>query len=99
MSSFKDKTTNTAASAYAAKETAKDAVNDTVASLRSVETNVRDTAERLGREARDYVDTAVTSAKEVSTQVKDRIENQPLQSTLIALGAGFLIGFLLKSSK
>ena len=99
MSSFKDKANNTTASAYATKETAKEAVNDTVSSLRSVEGNVRDTAERLGREARDYVDTAVTSAREVSTQVKDRIESQPMQSTLIALGAGFLIGFLLKSSK
>ncbi len=77
-----------------ANDSANYAANETVSTLRGAEHDIRETAERLGREARDAVDHVVTSAQSATTQVRQRIEGQPVQSSLIALASGFVLGML-----
>lgn len=91
------------ASAYAAKEAGAFAVNEAkreaINALSSAENTVRETAERLGREARDVVDNVISQTRNVSGQVRTKVETQPVQSAMIALAAGMVLGFLFRGSK
>lgn len=84
----KDEAVDTAKKAGRQFEDAgKQAVND-------AKTDFADAAHNAGQEVRRYFTTAVDKAEEVTSDVEGRIRSKPVESTLLALGAGFLIGFL-----
>ena len=76
----------------AAKNDFRDAASDKVE-------NFRDKAEWAGRRVRDYVGSATDEISHYSDVAANSIRSNPVQSTLIALGAGFLIGLLTSSSR
>jgi ElaB/YqjD/DUF883 family membrane-anchored ribosome-binding protein len=87
---------DTRAAANAVQDYAEQAGKKAATIINTADQTLRETAERLGRETRDAVDNVVGQVKDVSGQVRGRVEAQPMQSALIALGAGFLLGFLFR---
>ena len=69
------------------EDAGRQAVND-------VKNDLASAAHNAGQEVRRRLNTAVEKAEEVTSDVESRIRNKPVESTLLALGAGFLIGFL-----
>ena len=57
--------------------------------------DVRDTAEAAGRKVRALFDNASEELARAGDTLAEQIKNKPLQSSLIAVGIGFVIGSLL----
>lgn len=53
-------------------------------------------ANDAGRTVRGYLETANDYVSDTTDKVNHEIQNNPLRSALIALGAGFIIGSLLR---
>ncbi len=49
-----------------------------------------------GRKVRSYYETASGSVNELADKMQDEIKNNPMRSSLMALGAGFILGVLLR---
>jgi ElaB/YqjD/DUF883 family membrane-anchored ribosome-binding protein len=86
-----------------AKETAQDAVqraketaHDVVERGREDVDKGRDYVERGVREGKEYVQN--TSVSEMGRDLKDLIARNPVQSAILGIGLGFLIGRLLTPS-
>jgi uncharacterized protein YjbJ (UPF0337 family) len=86
-----------------AKETAQDAVgkvketaHDVVERGREYVDQGRDYVERNVREGRDYVQN--TSVSDMGRDLRDLIARNPVQSAILGIGLGFLIGRLLTPS-
>ncbi len=58
--------------------------------------DLRATAANVGRRARDFLDTASDEMSHVTKTVSDHVHHKPVQSTLIALGVGLVLGALLR---
>ena len=79
-----------------AKSTAnrvKDEVSDTVTELRA---DLETTARKAGRKVRQYFDTASDEVVHAADVVKGQIRTNPVQSSVIALAAGFVLGALFR---
>jgi hypothetical protein len=88
----------------------KEAVNGTRRlrkDVRAVETDLSGIAHAVGEQVRDYIETALGSAGDgiavaketlydASGTVAKRIRKKPVESALIALGVGALLGALLR---
>ena len=68
-------------------ESARDAGDHFTQAVRSGVTHMRDTAS-------DYIDQGRDKAREMEQIVEQRITDRPFGSVLMALGLGFLFGFL-----
>lgn len=55
----------------------------------------RERAEQLRARARDYYDEAYDRLDTAQRYVVERVQEKPLQSTLVAVGVGVVIGLLL----
>lgn len=58
--------------------------------------DLRDVANRTGRKVRGLIDTASDEISHATESVSTQIRTNPVQSSLIALGAGFILGALLR---
>ncbi len=54
-----------------------------------------DRAREAGTKVRHLIDEASGEVREISTAIESRVNEKPMQSSLIALGAGFILGMLL----
>jgi len=82
-----------------AKESAQDAVDkgkEIVEKGKEYVERGRDYVERNVREGRDYVQN--TSSSQMASDLKDLIARNPVQSAILGIGLGFLIGRLLTPS-
>jgi ElaB/YqjD/DUF883 family membrane-anchored ribosome-binding protein len=78
------------------RDTANDEVHSVMQSARKAGDHfneaVRTGVNNLRESASDYLDQGRAKAQSMEEAVEQRIANRPLQSILIALGLGFLIG-------
>ncbi len=72
--------------------TARDAAN-------SVADDARTVANRAGQQARRVFFTAKDELSSAADNVTGQIRQNPLQATLVALGAGLVVGLLLRGRK
>jgi len=73
----------------------KRAADDLAADGRAALDSVSDYANEAGQKFRSFVDRTLESTTRVSSGVQDEIRLNPVRSSLIALGAGFVLGALL----
>ncbi|WP_443749300.1 DUF883 family protein [Asticcacaulis solisilvae] len=73
----------------------KSAADDLVADGRAAIDNVSDYANEAGQKFRSFVDRTLESTNKVSSGIQDEVRLNPVRSSLIALGAGFILGALL----
>jgi ElaB/YqjD/DUF883 family membrane-anchored ribosome-binding protein len=73
----------------------KSAADDIAAQGREAVDNVAEYANEVGQKFRGFVDRTLESSSKVSSGVQDEIRSNPVRSSLIALGAGFILGALL----
>ncbi len=73
----------------------KSAADEVVAEGRAAIDSVSDYANEAGQKFRSFVDRTLESTNRVSSGVQDEIRLNPVRSSLIALGAGFILGALL----
>ena len=71
----------------------RDTTRDAAAVLRD---DLESVARRAGYRVHELTDSAENSLTDASEVMTSKIRQNPLQSSLIALGAGFLIGMLYK---
>jgi len=57
---------------------------------------LRDAAEKAGRKVRTFLHSASDEIGHASDTVKTQIRSNPVQSSLIALGVGFVLGALFR---
>lgn len=55
----------------------------------------RERAEKLRTQAREYYDEGLERFDEAQRYIVQRVQEKPVQSTLVAVGAGVVIGLLL----
>ncbi|MDX2027221.1 MAG: hypothetical protein SFW62_01145 [Alphaproteobacteria bacterium] len=72
-----------------AKGTARDA-------LGSVREDLSEAAHNAGHQVRELVDSAGKGLTQATQSVSKKVRANPLQSTLIALGLGFVVGTILR---
>ena len=72
---------------------AKDEVRETVHDIRS---DLESTARKAGRKVHQYFDTASDEVVHAADVVKTQIRTNPVQSSVIALAAGFVLGALFR---
>lgn len=58
--------------------------------------DLRDAANQAGRKVRGYIDAANDEISQATDTVTKEIRSNPIQSSLIALGAGFILGALFR---
>jgi ElaB/YqjD/DUF883 family membrane-anchored ribosome-binding protein len=92
LSSVKSNTQNVANDAKTAARTIGREVED---AADDVGHTVRDVAHRAGQEARRVYQTAKDEFGHATDAVADQIRERPVQSTLLALGVGMLVGAFL----
>jgi ElaB/YqjD/DUF883 family membrane-anchored ribosome-binding protein len=73
----------------------KRAADDLAADGRAAVDSVSEYANEAGQKFRSFVDRTLESTNRVSSGVQDEIRLNPVRSSLIALGAGFVLGALL----
>jgi len=71
----------------------KDAVRATVQNLRD---DPRAVAHAAGEKLREVVDSAREETQDIAEATERRIKEKPVQSSLIALGVGLVLGALLR---
>jgi ElaB/YqjD/DUF883 family membrane-anchored ribosome-binding protein len=57
---------------------------------------LQDAAHNAGRTVRGYIDTASEEITQATDTVKTHIRSNPVQSSLVALAAGFILGRLFR---
>ena len=98
---------NTARSVEDLKETAKDAAQDAKAMAKDRMKNLREDAEEVGedlrsaaqqagKKVRNAVEHAVDETTETAKVVTGYVRSNPIESTLIGLGVGIVVGALLR---
>jgi len=71
----------------------KDDIRQTVTEVRD---DLESAAGKAGRRVREYFDTASKEIAHVGDEVTTQIRNKPVQSSLMALAAGLLLGALMR---
>ena len=71
----------------------KNDVRDGASNLRD---DLQNAANRTGRSVREFFHTASDEFNHAADSVTTQIRHKPVQSSLIALGAGFILGALLR---
>ena len=82
-------------SAREASNNARDAADTLTGRGEDVLHNVSDYANEAGQKIRGLFDRTVDNSKSVSHRVESEIKSNPVRSSAIALGAGFILGALL----
>ena len=75
----------------------KDApMNDIKNAANDVKDELSGAANQAGRKVRSFMNSASNEISHVSDSVTKQVQNNPVQSSLIALGVGFVLGSLLR---
>jgi ElaB/YqjD/DUF883 family membrane-anchored ribosome-binding protein len=80
--------------AHGAKATAHSFGDDVRGATAAVKDDVEAVARRTGHHVRELADTAGHNIKDVREATTERIRDNPIQSSVIALGIGLLVGML-----
>lgn len=87
-------------SANRLKNEAQDQIDEASDDLRDgvkvVKDDLQKVANNAGRRVRNFFDTASSEASHVKESMTHQIQEKPMQSALIALGAGFILGALFR---
>ncbi len=78
-----------------ARNSIRDAAHDLQDRGADLVDNVSDYASEAGARVRGFVDRTVDDVNHVSRNVEDEIRGNPVRSTLLALGIGFVLGAVL----
>ncbi len=78
-----------------AENDVRNAVRDVEAEGRSVIDDVSDYANEAGQKVRGVVDRTFDHTQRVTGDIEAEIKSNPIRSSIIALGAGFILGALL----
>jgi len=76
------------------KEAARHFKGDAKDAAAAVRDDLEDVARRTGHHARELADSAGHSLADVGAAMKVKIRDNPVQSSLIALGIGLMVGAL-----
>ncbi|NDF12067.1 MAG: hypothetical protein EB060_04530 [Proteobacteria bacterium] len=77
---------------------AKHAASSVSKKAARISENMADMANEAGQQAREFIDSAAANINEAKESVVERIQEKPIQSSLIALGAGFVLGIFFRRS-
>lgn len=86
----------TKADAKRTQSTATKAVDQAKETVVDLKEDFRSVANRAGRRVRDAIDHAGDELGQARDQVTTRIKDKPVESSLIALGVGFILGALFR---
>lgn len=78
------------------KSDVRKTVNSAKRDAENMENDLEAFAHNTGRKARQYFESAGEHLADTAHRVEDEIKDNPLRSTLLALGAGFLLGALFR---
>jgi ElaB/YqjD/DUF883 family membrane-anchored ribosome-binding protein len=78
------------------KRTLKDTVGQVQHDLENTLDHASDYAGEAGKKVRGAVDKTVHNVKAATGHLTDEIKHKPVQSSLLALGAGFVLGSLVR---
>jgi len=78
------------------KSDVRKTVNSAKRDAENVSDDLESFAHNTGRKARRYFESASEHLADTAHIVEDEIKDNPLRSTLLALGAGFLLGALFR---
>jgi ElaB/YqjD/DUF883 family membrane-anchored ribosome-binding protein len=70
--------------------------SDIRGTVHAVRDDIEDMARQAGRQVRDFASSAEEKVAAATETVTVQIRENPVQSTLIALGVGFFLGFLFR---
>jgi len=73
----------------------KNAADDLASQRRDAVDSVSEYANEAGQKFRSFVDRTLESTNRVSSGIQDEVRTNPVRSSMIALGAGFILGALL----
>jgi ElaB/YqjD/DUF883 family membrane-anchored ribosome-binding protein len=73
----------------------RNAARDTENTGRDILHNVSDYAQDAGQKVRGFVDKTVDQTRNTTDKLTTEIKSNPIRSSAIALGAGFILGALL----
>ena len=73
----------------------RNAARDVEADGRDILHNVSDYANEAGQKVRGFFDKTLDTTSKVTHNVESEIKSNPIRSSAIALGAGFILGALL----
>ncbi|NDE90253.1 MAG: hypothetical protein EB059_03825 [Alphaproteobacteria bacterium] len=79
-----------------AAHTARKAIDEESNIINLTAEDVAQMAKKAGKQARAFVEDTIEEAEEVYAEVEDKIHRNPLQSLLIAVAGGLLLGSLLR---
>jgi len=82
-------------SAREASNNARDAAHDLKDRGHDMLNNVSDYANEAGQKVRGLFDRTLDSSKSATHKIESEIKTNPVRSSAIALGAGFILGALL----
>ena len=71
----------------------KDDARDTA---REAKGELRDTANKVGRSVRGFLDSTSDEFSHAADTVKNQIHEKPVQSALVTLGIGFVLGLMFR---
>ena len=85
-------------SASALKSSAQNLGSNLEDSARDAKNNLTNTANQAGRKVLDFIHSAGDGVSQATGTVTKEIRSNPVQSSFIALGVGYLLGILTRRS-
>ncbi|MDE3059560.1 MAG: DUF883 family protein [Pseudomonadota bacterium] len=80
----------------ATREEAQKQMQDFKETAGEVRDDLRQAANQAGRRVRRFIDSTTDTLFDAGDTVTSQVRRHPMQSSLIALGAGFLLGMLIR---
>ena len=79
-----------------AKNSASNIRDEAVSTAYGIQEDVHNAANHVGRRVRGFFDSASDEMHHMTDSVSQQVRSNPVQSTMIALGAGFVLGILFR---
>ena len=99
MANINNRTENAIDNAKSSARTAEANIRDAAGHVRAiggtVQDNLRDFAYEAGQRVNDYVSAGRERAQHVAEDYADTVRERPIQTSLIALGLGVIVGIFL----
>ncbi len=80
------------------RNSAQNIKDDARATAGEAKSQMRDTANKMGRTVRGFIDSTGEEISHAADTVKHQIQEKPVQSALVTLGVGFVLGLLFRRS-
>ncbi len=78
------------------KESAANTASEAKNTVYKAKGDITEMASRAGRQVRNYIDTAGEQLHDARDKVVSEVRTNPVRSSLIALGAGLVLGVLFR---